>query len=211
MIEFILNSFIAGSAMKKEHDNRGSASELLRRLGLFTTRDALSAGISKPTLGRLVQRGVLQRFAHGIFIHSEAEWPDNLEFIVACMSLGPESVIGGLTALSYYAITEQVPSQTWLMIPNSKHGRYEKYRVLRTKHDPRVQVIDHGSWRIVSVERAIIEAFTYQTKIGYQTALSAARIALAEEKVTEASLANAAKHLGAWPLIVKSWEAITSK
>lgn len=197
--------------MAKGEERKNGTAESLQGIGVFTSKEALAAGISKPTLSRLVKRGILEKLGHGIYIHKDADWPEDIEFIIACQSLGPEALIGGLTALSYYAITEQVPNQTWLMVPNTKHGRYEKYRVLRTRHDPKVEVIDHGRWRIASIERAIVEAFTYATKIGYQTALSAARAAISEGKVTEQSLADAAKKLGEWPLIAKNWEAITTR
>lgn len=186
--------------------------EELKRLGIFRTIDAIRAGVSQRTVSRMASAGVLERMEHGIFMHKDFERPENAEFIVACLRVGSESVVGGLTALVYYALSEQIPSQTWVMVPNSNRGTYPKtYRVLRTKHDPKVEIVDHGNWRIVTIERAIIEAFAYSTKIGYQTALAAARTAIAEEKTTDDKLYRAAKDLGLWKLMTKYWEAIVAK
>lgn len=186
--------------------------EIVQRLGLFRASDAIKEGVSQRTLSRMVEAGVLTRLEHGIFLHPDFERMGEVEFILACLRFGPDAAIGGLTALSYYVLTEQVPTQTWVMVPNSMRNLYPKsYRVLRTKHDPKVEIDEHEGWRIVSTERAIIEAFVYQTKIGYQTALKAARTALFEKKITEKSLVGAAERLGCWPHIAKNWEAITTK
>ncbi len=184
---------------------------ILMSLGIFRTADAIAQGISQPTLSRMAKAGLIERLEHGIFMHKDFEKPEHAEYIVACLRTGPESVIGGLTALVYYALSEQVPTQTWVMVPNSNRGTYPNYRVLRTKHNPKIEIEDHVSWRIVTVERAIIEAFSYATKIGYQSALTAARTALAENKTTENKLHKAAKNLELWPLMTKHWEAITTK
>lgn len=189
-----------------------TAAVLLTKLGVFTTAQALDAGVSKPTIARLIKAKVIIRLEHGLYLSLSADLPDELEFISACFKFGPEALIGGLSALAYYSLTEHVPSQTWIMVPHSKRGIYsDKYRVLRTKHDPTIECDEHGNWRIATIERTLVEAFVYATKIGYQTALKAARMALAEEKVTEESLYEASEKLGAWPLMAKNWEAITTK
>ena len=200
---------MTAESTKKPHFRQA---ELVRRLGIFRASDAIKEGVSQRTLSRMAEAGVLTRLEHGIFLHPDFERMDEVEFIQACLRFGPDAAIGGLTALSYYAITEQVPTQTWVMVSNSVRNLYPKnYRVLRTHHDLRVEVQENEGWRIVSPERAIIEAFVYQTKIGYQTALTAARTALSEKKITEKSLADAAERLGCWPQIAKNWEAITTK
>ncbi|WP_141735510.1 type IV toxin-antitoxin system AbiEi family antitoxin domain-containing protein [Oligoflexus tunisiensis] len=200
--------------MTKEKDkkNHTPSTEIIQRLGLFRTSDAIKEGVSQRTLSRMVEAGTLSRLEHGIFLHPDFERMDEVEFIQACLRFGPDAAIGGLTAFSYYAVTEQVPTQTWVMVSNSIRNLYPKsYRVLRTKHDLKVEIEEHEGWRIVSLERAIIEAFVYHTKIGYQTALIAARTALSEKKITEKSLATAAERLQCWPQIAKNWEAITTK
>lgn len=184
---------------------------IVKSLGIFRTSDAIEKGISQPSLSRMAKEGTLVRLEHGIFMHRDFDKPEYVDFIVACLRTGPESVIGGLTALAYYVLVEQVPTQTWVMIPNSNKGTYKNYRILRTKHDPKIEIVDNFTWRIVTIERAILEAFVYSTKIGYQTALTAARTALAEKKTTDGKLQDAAKKLGIRPLLLKNWEAITTK
>ena len=186
--------------------------EILRHLGVFRTSDAISAGVSQPTVSRLAMKGVLVRLEHGLYQHKDADIDLGvLDFIVACNRIGSDSVIGGLTALFHYVLIPQVPQQTWVMLPHANRAKFPQYRIIRTKHDPKVGVENHGLYRIVTIERAIVEAFRYSTKMGYQTALTAARTALLEGKTSEKKLHETAKKLGLWQVMVKNWEAITTK
>ena len=186
--------------------------DVLRGLGVFRTADAINSGISQPTVSRLAMKGILVRLGHGLYHHKDADIdPSILDFCVACTRLGADSVIGGLTALFQYVLIPQVPQQTWVMVPHKNQGKFPQYRIIHTKQDPKVGVEDHGLYRIVTIERAIIESFRYSTKMGYQTALTAARTALQEGKTSEKKLHETAKQLGLWQVMVKNWEAITTK
>lgn len=196
--------------VKKANTSDSSLGELIG-LGVFRTAGAIEVGISQPRLSRMVASGFVEKLESGIFIHRDAEWPENLEFVVACLRVGSQSTIGGLSALFYYGLTDQAPDQTWLMVPTAGRGKYPNYRIIYTNHDPTVEVEDHGSWRVVTIERAIIEAFKYQTKLGFQTALTAARTAILEGKTTEEKLHKAAKKMRLWPTLSKNWEAIVTK
>jgi predicted transcriptional regulator of viral defense system len=188
------------------------ADEVLRGLGVFRTADAIHSGVSQPTVSRLAMNGILIRLEHGFYHHKDADIdPSTLDFTVACIRLGPDSVIGGLTALFYYFLIPQVPQQTWVMVPHKNQGKFPQYRIIHTKQDPNIGVESHGLYRIVTLERAVIEAFRYATKLGYQTALTAARSAIQERKTTEKKLHDMAKQLGLWQVMVKNWDAITTK
>lgn len=186
--------------------------DVLRDFGVFRTADAINSGISQPTVSRLAMKGVLVRLEHGLYHHKDADIDlSTLDFCVACTRLGADSLIGGLTALFHYVLIPQVPQQTWVMVPHKNQGKFPQYRIMHTKHDPKVGVEDHGHYRIVTIERAIVEAFRYSTKMGYQIALTAARTALQEEKTSEKKIYETAKQLSLWQIMVKNWEAITTK
>ncbi|MBC7533015.1 MAG: type IV toxin-antitoxin system AbiEi family antitoxin domain-containing protein [Oligoflexus sp.] len=185
--------------------------EILQTLRLFRTADAIAAGVSQPTLWRLVESGVVTRVDNGIFLHSKTQHPENFEFVLARMRVGAGTLVGGLTALFYYQLIEQVPEQTWLILPRSNRGTFLNYKIIRTKRDPTLEIDDHGNWQMVNIERAIIEAFRYATKIGLQIALEAARTAISESKTSESKLLKAAKNLNMRPVLLRHWEAITTK
>ena len=191
---------------------RHSSDEVIKSLGVFRTADAIKAGVSQPTISRLTAKGRIIRLDRGLYYHIETEIDSSkIDFIIACHRLGDDSIIGGLTALFHYVLIPQVPQQIWVLIPHVNRGKFPNYRIIHTKHSPKIGVEDHGTYRIVTIERAIIEAFKYASKMGYQTALTAARTALAEKKTTEEKIHKTAKKLGLWKVMVKNWEAITTK
>jgi predicted transcriptional regulator of viral defense system len=193
-------------------NTRGRTEDILLGLGVFRTADAIKSGISQPTVSRLAMKGILVRLEHGLYHHKDADIdPSILDFCVACTRMGGDSVIGGLTALFHYVLIPQVPQQTWVLVPHKNQGKFPQYRIIHTKHDPKVGVEDHGLYRMVTIERAIIEAFRYSTKMGYQTALTAARTALKERKTSEKRLNETARQLGLWSVMIKNWEAITTE
>ncbi len=55
------------------------------------------------------------------------------DFQIACAKLGPDVVIGGLSALFYYNLCEQIPKQTWVLVSPHKITSGRSYRLIRTQ------------------------------------------------------------------------------
>ena len=94
------------------------------------------------------------------------------------------------------------------MVPPEKRTREKGYKLIRTKTRLDKQVVDEKGYRIVTVERAVLEALKFMTKIGERTAIKAAREALATRKTMETKLAKAAKELGLESVLAKHLEII---
>lgn len=189
---------------------RHTPEEVLKSRRVFRTIDAVKAGIAQSTVSRLVAKGRVVKLDYGIYRHRDTVIDESkLDFIVACHRLGNDSVIGGISALFDYVLIPQVPQQIWILIPHENRGKYANYRIIHTKNDLNVAIEDHQDYRIVTIERAIVEAFRYASKIGYQIALVAARTALAEQKTTEEKIYQTAMDLGLWNVMIPHWEAIT--
>src|SRR5947208_1618131 len=131
----------------------------LKKLGLFTLDEARKAGLDQPSLSRLVSQGAMQRVARGVYLHPEAKVdPETIDFQIARIKFGEASAIGGLSALFHYNLVDQVPGQTWVIVPPGVHTAERQYRLIRTKVDLQVGVVAHKGYRIASIERALIEA-----------------------------------------------------
>ena len=89
-----------------------------------------------------------------------------------------------------------------------KRPRKTGYRLIRTKTRLDKQIVDEKGYRIVTVERAVLEALKFITKIGERTAIKAAREALTSRKTTETKLAKAAKELELESILAKHLEII---
>ncbi len=181
----------------------------LKKLGLFRLGDARKLRISHPTIYRLVAAGKLVKVTNGFYLHSDADIDHAVvDFAVACKRLGPKSAIGGISALFHYGLIDQVPQRIWLVVPQSKFSRVKLYRCLRTKTSLKTEIIDHGLYRMTSLERTLLEALKYSSKIGLRTALGAIRKALKENQTTLTKIGKAAQNLKMQKMLERYWEAI---
>ena len=186
----------------------------LKGLGVFTAKEARDLfSISQPTLYRLKQEGLIESLARGLFIHSSAKVEhENLDYIIACKIFGDEAVIGGLSALFYYNLVEQVPLNIWILTPPSKTKNivHKKYRLIRTKLSLKVEVKKKNQFKIVSLERALIEGLKHESKIGEGVVFRAIKKALQNQLTTEAKLARVARKLKMINILEKKWELIVA-
>ena len=169
---------------------------LIRKTGVFTLAQAEELGLSQQSVSRLVASGHIMRVGHGVFLHPKARVGGDVSFRIAAARFGRESVIGGLSALFHYNLCEQIPLEVWVLVPPSKRTTAQGFRLIRTKADLDKWVVDEQGYRIASIERTLLEAMRYATKIGERTAVKASRDALASGLTTERRLAKAAKDLG---------------
>ena len=180
----------------------------LKRLGVFTLAQGKATGISQQDLSRLVAAKDLVRLGRGIYLHPKASLDKDVGFQVAYSKFGPASAIGGLSALYHYNLAEQVPGEIWIVVPPGKRTRVRGYKLIRTKTRLDKEIIDEKGYRIVTVERAVLEALKFITKIGERTAIKAARESLAQKKTTEVKLGRAAKELKLEALLAKHLQVI---
>lgn len=180
----------------------------LKKIGPFTIEQAKAIGISHQELSRLVKEEKIRRMERGIYLHPKAKTPREIDFQIACTKFGPNSVIGGLTALSYYNLANQVPQQTWVLVSPEQRTSNKGYRLIRTKTPLNVGVIQGDGFRIVSIERAIVESFKLASKIGERTAIKAARIAIQQKQTTIKKIGVMAKELGLEAYLTKYFEVI---
>lgn len=180
----------------------------IKKLGVFTLAQGKTVGISQQDISRLVAANDLVRLGRGIYLHPKASLDSDVGFQIAYSKFGRDSAIGGLSALYHYNLAEQVPGEIWVVVPPEKRTRETGYKLVRTKTRLDKQVVDEKGYRIVTVERAVLEALKFITKIGERTAIKAAREALATRKTTEAKLAKAAKELGLEKVLAKHLEVI---
>ncbi|MEQ1604726.1 MAG: hypothetical protein ABL999_07640 [Pyrinomonadaceae bacterium] len=180
----------------------------VKKLGVFTLAQGKSVGISQQEMSRLVAKRDLIRLGRGIYLHPKASLDKDVGFQIAYSKFGPDSAIGGLSALYHYNLAEQVPGEIWVMVPPEKRTRETGYKLIRTKTRLDKQIIDEKCYRIVTVERAVLEALKFITKIGERTAIQAARESLANRQTTEMKLAKAARELGLESVLAKHLEVI---
>ncbi|MEI8027667.1 MAG: hypothetical protein WCI18_15070 [Pseudomonadota bacterium] len=180
----------------------------LKKLGPFTLAEAKQIGISHQELSILVKEEKVNRMEWGIYLHPKANIPREIDFQIAYKKFGPNSAIGGLSALFHYNLAEQVPKQTWVLVPPEKRVSTRKFRIIRTKTPLNMGIIEGDGYRIVSIERAIVEAFKLSSKMGERTAIHACRVAIQQRQTTLKKIGMMAKELGLTSYFNKYSEAI---
>lgn len=180
----------------------------LRQFGLFTLKQAEEIGINHRHLSKLVKEQKILRMERGIYLHPKAKISREIDFQLACAKFGAKAVIGGLTALYYYNLTNQAPQETWLVVPPEQRTSVKGYRLIRTKTPLDVSVIEEDRYRIVSIERAIVEGLKLASKIGERTAIKAARLAIQNKQTTLRRIGIVAQDLGLESYFNKNFEVI---
>lgn len=180
----------------------------LKKLGIFSLAQANELGISQQSLSKLVKQEKIKRIDRGIFLHPEAALGREYDFQIACAKLGPYAVIGGLSALFYYNLAEQVPKQTWVLVPPHKITSNRSYRLIRTQTPLDKGIVECNGYKIVSIERAIVEAFKLASKMGERTAVKACRVAIQQRQTTLKKIGMVAKELGLASYLTKYSETI---
>ena len=184
----------------------------IQLMGLFKLNELQKKiGVSQSTLSRWVSKGFIRHVSRGLYIHPQSSvLPEYLDFAIACSHFGSKSIIGGLSALFYYGLIEQAPEQVWLIVPSSRKDEsiQKKYKCLRTHTSLRIGIDKKAYFRISNIERTLLEAMKFATKIGQRTAISSARKALTEGLTTEKKLAQMSSRLKMKNVLQKYWEAI---
>jgi predicted transcriptional regulator of viral defense system len=182
----------------------------LKKLGLFTLVQAEKLGLNQQNLSKLVKQEKLNRVGRGLFLHPQASVEREIDFQIACLKFGTQSIIGGLSALFYYNLAEQVPQQTWVLVPPEKITSDKGYRLIRTKTRLDLAITQGNGNRIVTIERAVIEGFKLATKLGERTAIKAAREAIKQKLTTLNKIGKMAQDLGLEHYLTKYFEAIVA-
>jgi predicted transcriptional regulator of viral defense system len=183
----------------------------LLELGLFKSKQAKAIGVPQSTLSWLVSKGEILKIGPDVYHHKDILLdPEEEEFAAACQIFGDKALIGGPSALFYYNLIEQIPNQIWLLVPPNVTTHNKKYKLIRTKANLEIGVESLKWFRIASIERSIVDAFRFQSKIGgIEMAVRAARSALKNRDVTSSQLLKIAKALYGDKQLLNYWEAIT--
>lgn len=102
--------------------------------GYLCTSQALSSGVSKPTLAEFVSKRRMKRVAQGIYLAEDA-WPDELYQLSVSNA---RIVFSHETALSLHGLMEREPKYTSVTVKagyNATHLRKKGIRVYQVKAD----------------------------------------------------------------------------
>ncbi len=180
------------------------ARERLRRIGpVFRSKEAVAAGISWRDLYALRDEGDVLELSRGLFQLADTAGIGNIDFIAVC-ARAPHGMIALDSALSYWDLTDDIPSQVHLAVPEGSHRPMIDHpptniHVFRagTFDLGRIEVREESGERfwITDRERTVVDAFRLRHRLGEDEANRALRRYLAQPRPKLARLADLSRQL----------------
>ena len=167
----------------------------------FTYQQALKKGLNQYALNCLLEQGTIERVARGVYQNIGEDLSDEVLFCRATKLVGSQSAICLLSALSYYQLTDLIPKQIWLMVPDSKRTTSTSVKLFRTRRPKwNTGIEKHCGYNITSLERTIVDSLTNKSVISKRVGLDALKLAVKEKKtslnkIIKISIALEVKHL----------------
>lgn len=158
------------------------ALELVRHAGVVRSRDLEAQGVSRKHLSQLVERGLVDRVARGVYVAYDAEYTESHSFAEAAKRV-PNGVICLLSALRYHELTTQLPREVWIGIGSKAWAPRESgltLRVFRYSAATLALGVEHHIIEGVDVAifdpaKTVVDCFKYRSKVGFDVALEALR------------------------------------
>ena len=180
------------------------ALERLREIGpVFRSKEAVAAGVTWRDLYALRDEGDILELSRGLFQLAEASGIDNVDFVAVC-ARAPHGMIALDSALSYWDLTDNIPSQVHLAVPEGSHRPTIDHppttvHVFRaTTFDlGRAEIRQEGGERfwITDRERTVVDVFRLRHRLGEDEANRALRRYLAQQRPKLARIAELARQL----------------
>jgi predicted transcriptional regulator of viral defense system len=166
--------------------------------GLFRSRDAAAAGVSRTTLSRLTANGDLMWVSRGVYQLPQARQVDPIAVLATTHS---GVVVCLLSALALHGLTTQSPRQAWIAIGNKSavpRVEYPPVQVVRMNaanliEGVQAMTIDGVRVQVTSPARTVADCFKFRSRVGLDIAIEALRSVWQSRAVTMDELWQAAK------------------
>lgn len=164
---------------------------LLRKTPMMHSREFVKSDIDTKTLTRLANTGKINRISRGLYTLPDYV-PGTYHSLIETTKLIENSVICLLSALEYYEIGTQNPSEVWIALDRTK-------RIPGTKNRPVIVsrfsgksftngisniCIDNIELNIYNIPKTIADCFKFRNKIGNDVAIEALKDVLQNKKTT---------------------------
>jgi predicted transcriptional regulator of viral defense system len=174
--------------------------EIAEQEGVLRPRDLDAHGIPRIYLGRLCERGLLDRVGRGLYVLPDADVSEHHTLAEAGKRV-PHGVVCLLSALRFHGLTTQSPSEVWLAIGNKAWRPQVDYPPLRfvrfSERTLEAGVEEHSIEgvlvRVYNPAKTVADCFKYRNKIGLDVALEALRDCRRQRRCTNDELWRYAK------------------
>lgn len=180
------------------------ALERLRGIGpVFRSKEAVAAGVSWRDLYGLRDAGDVLELSRGLFQLADAAGIGNIDFVAVC-ARAPHGMVTLDSALSYWDLTDQIPSTVHLAVPEGSHRPTIDHppttvHVFRAATFPlgRIEIgeTDGERFWITDRERSLVDTFRLRHLVGEDEAHGALRRYLRQPRPKLARVVELAREL----------------
>lgn len=177
--------------------------EALREVGaggFFRARDAAALGFGSDRLRRLIQEGVIERVARGLYRLTESE-PTEHHTIAAVCARVPGAIVCLLSALSVHELGTHLPREVWIAIPHKARAphlpelpvRVVRFTGAALRYGVERTGIEGVPVRVTNPARTVVDCFRFRRLVGSDVAREALREALRERRASPDEIRRAAE------------------
>ena len=198
---------------------------LLKRKGMARISELSREGITRATVARMLEKGLVHQLSRGLYQLPEAS-TDTHHSLAEAAKRVPKGIVCLVSALAYHELTDTIPHSIWMAIgPKDRRpaGQSPPLQIVRF----RGKMLDHGidthmiegvMVRIYDPAKTVIDLFRYRQSAGKRykhspglnLALEGLREALRQRKATPAKIAEYATEAGIWKAVQPYLEAMTA-
>jgi len=160
-----------------------------RHGGQLRMSEAIQYGISRYTLYKMRDNGLLEQVSRGIYRLVDLPPISNLDLVTVSLRF-PNAVICLISALSYHGITTQIPHKISLAVPRGARmpsldsPPVHAYKFSEEAFQAGIETdkIDGVPVRIYNPEKTLADCFKYRNKLGMDVVLEALKLYKSQRK-----------------------------
>jgi predicted transcriptional regulator of viral defense system len=163
---------------------KGTPEDIFRAAGgQLRMSEAIEKGISRYTLYKMRDEGILEQLSRGIYRLSELPAIGNPDLVTVSLRI-PNAVICLISALAFHNLTTQIPHVIDIALPRTARNPSLEYPAIRVHRfsektwSPGIEerVIDTVPIRIYNAEKTIADCFRYRNQLGMDIILESLRL-----------------------------------
>jgi len=158
--------------------------------GQLRMSEAMQYGISRYTLYKMRDNGVLEQISRGVYRLADLPPISNPDLITVSLRF-PKAVVCLISALSYHNMTTQIPHEISIAVsrdtrtPSLDYPPVHAYKFSTEAFESGIEKhqIDGVTVQIYSAEKTLADCFKYRNKLGMDIVLEALKLYRTQKKI----------------------------
>jgi len=181
-------------------ENKAHISIFHKYSGQLRMSDAIRYGISRYSLYKMRDSGVIEQISRGIYRLVDLPPISNPDLVIVSLRF-PNAVVCLISALSYHRLTTQIPHRVSVAVsrntrmPSLDSPPVQAYKFSNEAFKTGIEkfLIDGVTVQIYSMEKTLVDCFKYRNKLGMEVVLEALKLYRAQQNYKLDSILKYAK------------------